>query len=96
MVVNLLSSYLTKSNYFGVGGAFCSKMVVAKSKLRFDCYNKDVCISRRVLSTLRTESPLIFLAKSGRGRNLCRHSRQIHIEHAPNSSFSATSIKPLP
>lgn len=24
---------------------------MAKSKLRFDCYNKDVCISRRVLST---------------------------------------------
>ena len=51
MVVKLLSNYLTKSNYFRVGGAFCARMIVAKSKLRFDCYNKDVCISRRSLST---------------------------------------------
>ena len=27
-------------------------------------------------TTLRTESPSIFLDKSGRGRNLCRHPRQ--------------------
>ena len=51
MVVKLLSNYLTKSNYFRVGGAFSSRMIVAKSKLRFDCYNKDVFISRRLLST---------------------------------------------
>ena len=29
-----------------------------------------------VISTLRTESPSIFLDKSGRGRNLCRHPQQ--------------------
>lgn len=51
MVVKLLSNYLTKTNYFRVGGAFSPRMIVAKSKFRFDCYNKDVCISRRVLST---------------------------------------------
>ena len=34
--------------------------------------------SRRILhnATLRTESPSIFLGKSGRGRNLCRHPQQ--------------------
>lgn len=51
MVVKLLSNYLTKSNYFRVGAAFSPRMIVAKSKLRFDCYNKDVFISRRLLST---------------------------------------------
>lgn len=51
MVVKLLSNYLTKSNYFRVGAAFSPRMIVAKSKLRFDCHNKDVFISRRLLST---------------------------------------------
>ena len=30
----------------------------------------------KLVSTLRTESPSIFLHKLGRGRNLCRHPRQ--------------------
>ena len=72
--------------YMAIRGSTWSYMAINGNTWKY------IVIHGNTWHTLPTETP----RKVGKRKEPLPTSSAIHIEHAPNSNFSATSIKPLP